>query len=294
MPNFRVSRPVSLDLEPDGALPAATTSRPSNRLSARDDEPVSTVEVEDHLASLLSPRSYEADQYRVLRQFLAEAGVARPLRILAVTSPGAGDGKTTTSINLAATLAQTSGSRVLLVDTDLRRPFVAANLGLSPTRAGLAEAAVDERLELSDVVQSTPYNLAVLPAGVPPANPYQALESARVGQLLEQARDSYEYIVLDTPPVLLVPDCKLMSQWIDGFLLVVAAHRTPRKLLGEALSALDETKLLGIVFNGDDRPLSGYYGKYYSGRYHEQSAPGAGGWRNSWKRGRKPGRQPWR
>jgi len=288
---------MSLDLEPDevGPLPEEATSRPSSRVSVpRPGEPVSTVEVEDHLASLLSPHSYEADQYRVLRQFITEARAARPLTIVAITSPAAGDGKTTTSINLAATLAQTPGSRVLLVDTDLRRPFVAANLGLSPTRPGLAEAACDERLELSDVVQSTPYNLAVLPAGVPPANAYQALESARVGQLLEQASRSYEYVVLDTPPVLLVPDCKLMSQWIDGFLLVVAAHRTPRKLLGAALSTLDEAKLLGIVFNGDDRPLSGYYGKYYGGYYHEQSARAAGGWRHSWKRDRKARRQQWR
>jgi capsular exopolysaccharide synthesis family protein len=297
MPIHRVSHPVNLDLEPDeiGTLPETATSRPSSRLSApRPGEPLSTVEVEDHLASLLSPRSYEADQYRVLRQFLAEARAARPLKMLAVTSPAAGDGKTTTSINLAATLAQTPGSRVLLVDTDLRRPFVAANLGLVATGPGLAEAAVDERLDLSDVVQSTPYNLSVLPAGVPPANPYQALESARVGQLLEQASAAYEYVVLDTPPVLLVPDCKLMSQWIDGFLLVVAAHRTPRKLLGEALSTLDEGKLLGIVFNGDDRPMSGYYGKYYGGYYHEQSAREPGGWRPSWKRDRKHRRQPWR
>src|SRR5947208_1368994 len=73
---------------------------------------------------------------------------------------------------------------------------------------------------------------------------------------------------LGMPPVLLVPDCRLMSQWIDGFLLVVAAHRTPRKLLGEALSAMDEAKVLGIVFNGDDRPLSGYYGGDYRSYYH--------------------------
>jgi len=287
---------MSVDLEMDDAatLAGAAAKRRSDELAtAREGTPAPIGELEDHLSSLLAPHSFEADQYRVLRTFLAETRISRPLKVVAVTSPAAGDGKTTTAINLAATLAQTPGSRVLLVDTDLRRPFVAANLGLDPAGPGLAEAAIDERLELGEVVQSTPYNLAVLPAGAPPDNAYQALESARVGQLLDEARGSYDYIVLDTPPVLLVPDCKLMSQWIDGFLLVVAAHRTPRKLLGEALSAMDESKVLGIVFNADDRPLTGYYGKYYGAYYREPPGQGGRGWRHAWKRGRKAGRRPW-
>jgi capsular exopolysaccharide synthesis family protein len=263
----------SLDLERDerkktGALADAAGSRPEDLSRS------SAVELEDHLITLLSPHSFEADQYRVLRQYLADVRAARSLRVLAVTSPAAGDGKTTTAINLAVTLAQTPGSRVLLVDTDLRRPSVAANLGLDTTGPGLAEAAIDEQLDLSKVVRSTPHNLDVLPAGVSRANPYQVLESTRVGHLLDEARSSYDCVVLDTPPVLLVPDCKLMSQWVDGFLLVAAAHRTPRKLLGEALNALDEAKVLGIVFNGDDRPLSGYYGRYYGDYYHSSHAHG--------------------
>jgi capsular exopolysaccharide synthesis family protein len=278
---------MSLDLEPNerkktGALPGSR---------AEDLSRSSVAELEDHLVSLLSPHSFEADQYRVLRQYLADVRAAKHLRVLAVTSPAAGDGKTTTAINLAVTLAQTPGSRVLLVDTDLRRPSVAVNLGLDTTGPGLAEAAIDEELDLGKVVRSTPHDLAVLPAGAPPPNPYQVLESARVGHLLDEARSSYDCVVLDTPPVLLVPDCKLMSQWVDGFLLVVAAHRTPRKLLGEALNAMDETKMLGIVFNGDNRPLAGYYGKYYDGYYHQPS--GTRAWQHSGKRDRKPRRQSW-
>jgi capsular exopolysaccharide synthesis family protein len=226
--------------------------------------------VDPHLAGILSPRSFEADQYRVLGHFLEgvrTSGTTGP-KAVGITSPVAGDGKTTTAINLAVTLAQSSGTRVLLVDADLRRPNVAARMGLSLDGPGLAAAALDERADLGMVVRKA-HGVAVLAAGAAAASPYVALESERVARLLAQARDSYDYIVLDTPPVLLVPDWKAISQWVDGFLVVVAAHRTPRKVLGETLNAMEPSKVLGVVFNGDARSLSGYY-KRYGGRYYDE------------------------
>jgi capsular exopolysaccharide synthesis family protein len=208
--------------------------------------------------------------------------------VLGVTSPTAGDGKTTTALNLAATLAQLPGARVLLVDGDLRRPFVSARLGLDDAEApGLAATALQVGLELEQVVQRTPFHFDILPAGAPSPNAYRMFDSPRLGQLLEQARRKYDHVVLDTPPVLLVPDCRLISQWVDGFLVVVAAHRTPRKLLGDALSALPEPKVLGIVFNGDDRPLSGYFGRYgrQYGYYRSSASAGGSWWPLRWRRG---------
>jgi capsular exopolysaccharide synthesis family protein len=237
--------------------------------------------IDPHLAGILAPRSFEADQYRVLVHFLEGLRGTTGLKALGITSPVAGDGKTTTAINLAVTLAQSSGTRVLLVDADLRRPNVAARLGLSLDGPGLAAAALDERAELGAVVRKA-HGVAVLAAGAAAASPYAALESERVARLLAEARDSYDYIVLDTPPVMLVPDWKAIAQWVDGFLVVVAAHRTPRKILGETLNAMEPSKVLGIVFNGDARSLSGYY-KRYAARYYDERPPGVGrgGWR-SW------------
>lgn len=271
----------------------ASMSRPSRRLPLSPAaEPAPAADVDEHIASLVSPRSFEADQYRVLRHFVEQARAGKELKVLAVTSPAAGDGKTTTAVNLAVTLAQTPGARVLLVDADLRRPFVATKLGLDvdANGVGLAGAVLDERVGLEAVVRTTPYSLAVLPAGTPPDNAYELLESPRVGELLSEARDAYDYVVLDTPPVLLVPDCRLMSQWIDGFLLVVAANRTPRKLLAETLDAIAQAQVLGIVFNGDRRPLSGYY-KYY-GSYHDRGQGRAHGWWPSWLRSGRGKRRP--
>jgi Mrp family chromosome partitioning ATPase len=181
------------------------------------------------------------------------------------------------------------------VDADLRRPCVTSSLGFAQSSGpGLAGAVLDERLDLAAVVRSIPFNLSILPAGAFPTNAYQILESPRVGQLLAEARGSYDHVVLDTPPLLVVPDCRLLSQWVDGFVLVVAARRTPRKLFAEALDALDPAKLAGIVFNGDERPLAGYYKGYYTGYYRDSAGKGGGRrWLSWWRRRQasKPSRQ---
>jgi len=77
-------------------------------------------------------------------------------------------------------------------------------------------------------------------------------------------RHQYDYVVIDTPPVLPVADCRVLGRWVDGFLLVVAAHQTTRKMLAEAIRLLDAAKVMGVVFNGDDRPRRSYYGYYGS------------------------------
>ena len=106
------------------------------------------------------------------------------------------------------------------------------------------------------------FNLEVLPAGRLSTAPYEVLKSPCLGKLFEEARRRYDYIVLDTPPLVPFPDCRLLEKWIDGFLMVVAAHKTPRKLLEEALNVIDPAKIIGLVFNNDDRPVFGYHAYY--------------------------------
>jgi protein-tyrosine kinase len=221
--------------------------------------------VEEHLVSLLTPTSFEAEQYRALRHMVEQMHKDADLHTLAVTSPAVGDGKTTTAINLAGALAQAPQARVLLLEADLRRPSMIELLDLGDCSGrSLADAILDPDLSLQAVVTLRhPFNLAVLPAGHPQAGSYEVLKSPRLGELLAEARQHYDYIIVDTPPLVPFPDCRLIARWIDGFLVVVAAHKTPRKLVEEALNVVEPAKMLGLVFNSDDRPVFGYRRHYY-------------------------------
>jgi polysaccharide biosynthesis transport protein len=225
-----------------------------------------SAQMENALVSVAAPGSFAAEQYQALRLKIEGFQQSRGVRVLAVTSPGVSDGKTMTSINLAAALARGPNTRVLLIDADLRCPSVAKHLGLADDEgAGLAGAIGDDSKALADVVRQIdrPNGFAVVPAGSATAEVHELLRSPRFEDLLREARGSFEFIVLDTPPLVPVCDAALVSRLVDGTLVVVAAHETPRRLLGEALSLLDESKTLGIVFNGEDRPLFSKYNAYY-------------------------------
>ena len=220
--------------------------------------------ISEQLVSLSAPGSFASDQYRTLRHAIERLHVESGLQVIAVTSSAPGDGKSVTSLNMAGTLAQSPSTRVLIIDADLRRPSLARYLGLEPlTDPGLAEAIVDERKDLSDVVvHLARFNLSVLPAGAAQAAPYELLNSSRLEALLAEARRHYDYVIVDTPPLLPFPDCRVLGRHVDGYLVIVAAHKTPRKLLLEGLRLLDSSKVIGVLFNGDDSPVSNHYGYY--------------------------------
>ena len=247
--------------------------------------------IEGHLVSLLYPNSFLAEPYRVLRHAVEHLRRTAALSIVAVSSAAVGEGKTTTSINLAGALAQAPGTRVLLVDADLRKSSVARHLALEDAGRGLVDAILDPALGLEDVVRSlSAFNLDVLPAGTLPSAPYEIFESPRFGDLLLEARRRYHYVGVDTAPLVPVPDSRLVAKWVDGVLLVVAAHKAPRTMLAEALNILDPAKCIGLVFNEDDKTASGKY--YGYGAYG--ATPGANGtiehqsrwWSSLWRRPR--------
>ncbi|TMQ28488.1 MAG: CpsD/CapB family tyrosine-protein kinase [Candidatus Rokuibacteriota bacterium] len=241
--------------------------------------------LDEHLVSLVAVGSFEAEQYRVLRHIVEQFYKDADLRVLGLTSATVGDGKTTTALNLAGALAQASDARVLLIDGDIRRGLVRERLGLRDTSAGLAEAILDANIPLASVARHcSPFNLWVLPTRPGAPAPYELLKSPRFGELIQEARQQYDYVVVDAPPLIPVPDFRVIAKHVDGFLMIVGAHKTPRRLVEEALDILDPAKVLGLVFNGDSRPLAGYYS--YSAYRPYIAEPSVNGHSWSW-RGRR-------
>ena len=222
------------------------------------------------LVSLVAPGSMEADQYRGLRHTVEQLRRDHGHQVIAITSAGVGDGKSITTLNLAGALAQSREARVLVIDADLHRPAVASYLGIDTAAApGLIDAIERDAGSLTSVAADVqPLDFAVVTTGVYRGGAYELLNSARMHALIAEARTAFDYILVDTPPLLPLPDCRVIARWVDGFLIVVTAHRTPRRALADALDLLPPAQVFGLVFNGDDRPLdasAGYYSYYAAG-----------------------------
>ncbi|MET4639849.1 polysaccharide biosynthesis tyrosine autokinase [Mycetocola sp. 2940] len=182
------------------------------------------------------PQSRRAESFRTLRTNLSFLEVGRAERSFVITSSIQSEGKSTTSANLAIALAD-AGSRVLLVDADLRRPAVADYMGLEGI-VGLTDVLIG-RAELRDVMQ--PWGMAglfVLPAGHVPPNPSELLGSARMAQLIDEFNDRFDVVIFDSPPLLPVTDAAILAKKVGGTIMVVAAGRTHKNQLRGALLAL--------------------------------------------------------
>lgn len=225
-------------------------------------------DLDPRLVSLLRPDSFEADQYRMLRYAVERACPTNGCRVIAITSAVAGDGKTLTAVNLGGAIAKAQQARVLLLDADLRRPSVAQVLGRDGQEQwGLLDAILDRTKTLEQTAWPLePFNMWVVTTHQQQAGSYELLVSGRFGELIRDARQHYDYVLLDSPPVIPAPDCRLLTELVDGFLIVVAADKTPRRLLEEALTLVGPSKILGLVFNREAYRHS-RYGKYYYAYY---------------------------
>lgn len=209
------------------------------------------------------------EQYRKLATALHAAQAADGLRVVTVASALASEGKSLTAANLALTLSESYQRSVLLIDGDLRRPSLAGVFNLPPG-SGLSDGIMTDEQRLT--LHSVSPHLTVLTAGQPTADPMAVLASARMRQLVAEARESFDWVVIDTPPIGLLSDASLLADIADGTLLVLKAETTPFDVVQRAVAALGKDRVLGVVLNQarDVRP-PGDYASYYQANV----APGA-------------------
>ena len=218
------------------------------------------------------PQSQMAESYRALRTSLLLSSLGAPPKVILVTSSLPQEGKTTTSINTALVLAQ-KGTRVLLIDADLRRPGVHKTLGLGP-RSGLSNVLTGS-VDLQSAITrpSMAPGLYVLPAGTPPPNPAELLASSNMAEALEELRKQFDHIVIDTPPTLSVTDAVVLSTRADAVILVIRSGQTTKQALRRARDLLMHVnaKVTGVLMNAVDLSSPDYYYYYeYQGKYGQK------------------------
>src|SRR6266581_5840557 len=254
----------SLGMIPLGSKTSAETN--ARRLS------VATSKEAVELITLSRPQSQMSESYRALRTSLLLTSVGAPPKIILITSALPQEGKTTTSINTATVLAQ-KGTRVLLVDADLRRPSIHKTLGLGP-RVGLSNVLTGGTTLQQATVRSTQLpNLFILPAGTPPPNPAELLASAQMFDLLAELREQYDHIVVDTPPTLSVTDAVVLSTRADAVVLVIRSGQTTKPALRRSRDILAQVnaRVAGVLLNAVDLDSPDYYYYYeYQGKYGQR------------------------
>lgn len=215
------------------------------------------------------PGSAASEAFRVLRTNLQFMGLDKPLKSVLVTSATPGEGKTTTTANLAVAFAQT-GARVCLVDCDMRKPQVAKTFGMDNwnglTTALIGQGGVEAALQETQIP-----GLWVMPSGPIPPNPAELLGSARMARLLVELEERFDMVLIDTPPILAVTDAAVLAPKAGGVLLVVRAGKVARQQVSRAKEALVSVKaqILGVVLDAVSH--EGHDGYYY---YYYQSAEG--------------------
>jgi capsular exopolysaccharide synthesis family protein len=187
------------------------------------------------------------EQYRRLAAVMHQAQVNRGIKSAMVASAFSGEGKTLTAANLALTLSESYRRRVLLIDADLRRPML-HDIFQIPNLEGLSEGLKSKTLRKMPLVEITP-NLSLLPGGRPDPDPVGGLSSDRMKHVLRQATERFDWVILDTPPVVILPDGNLVSAMVDTVLLVVAARRTPCAAVQRAVAAIGRDHIIGTVLN---------------------------------------------
>lgn len=208
-----------------------------------------------------NPKSPISETYRILRTNIQFMDIDSKIKTILITSPGPNEGKSLTTSNLAISIAQ-NNNKVLVIDGDLRKP-VLHNLFDVPSRPGVTDVLLGH-VELSEAIKETGIkNLSILTSGPLPPNPAEMVGSARMKQLIREAGNMADVVLIDSPPIMPVTDGALLATAVDGVIMVIARGITKKDQALKAKNIIinSQTRILGIVFNRSGTQRKGYY--YY-------------------------------
>ncbi len=226
-------------------------------------------QVENSLVTVSAPFSATSEAFRAVRTSILLSSADNPPRIVLVTSSRKGEGKTTLSSNLALTIAGTVKSLVL-IDSDLRRSAVHKHFGIPKDAPGLVEYLTG-MCTLEEVIHQTQHaKLSVIPSGIKPPNPAELLGSKKMADLLQILKEKFEFVLVDSPPVLPVTDAVLLSRVVDGVIMVIRGQKTEQNIARDACNKITQVggKILGVILNGVD-VKKGKHHYYYKDSYTE-------------------------
>jgi len=224
---------------------------------------------ENRLIYHSDPRSMAADRFRLLRMRLKEHWSTGKVKKLLITGPLAHDGKSTVVLNLATALAERGKRTVLVVEADLHHSSLSEILRLNPW-AGLSECLVDDSTPpFSTIRRIEPLGWYLLPAGEPRRNPTELLQTPAFGNIMQKLSPCFDWILIDSPPVIPLTDALSLQQHADASLLVVRAGQTPREAVDQTVALLGKKNIVGIVLNGVEARNHLYY-QYYDGNRRQE------------------------
>ncbi|HMQ03341.1 MAG TPA: CpsD/CapB family tyrosine-protein kinase [Pyrinomonadaceae bacterium] len=210
--------------------------------------------VNTRLVSITQPRSPYCEEYRNLRTQILHRSKKRKLQAIVVASVGPSEGKSVTALNLSWLFSQADGVRALLIDSDLRRPAIANYLGIE-SKTGLSEVLTGGASLIDSIVRLKPSGLYLLPGGTARSDVAELLSGPRFAEILKEARNYFDYIIIDAPPLGIFTDASLLINLSDGAMLVIRANHTRYKDVDRVLDSLPRERMLGTILNQSEGPL---------------------------------------
>lgn len=246
--------------ESENTAGATLNANGSTRLVAEKRLPEFTVwnveaeRVEPRLVAITQPHSNYCEEYRNLRTQILHKGERQKLQSLVVASINASEGKTITALNLSWLLAQTDGVKCLIIDSDLRMPSLTDYLGIE-TERGLSDILSGKATLQDSIIKLEPAGLHILPGGEARSDVAELISGPKFKEILRQARELFDYVIIDAPPLGIFTDATVLINHADGALLVVRAGKTRYSAIDRVLESLPRNRMLGVVLNQSEDVL---------------------------------------